>query len=102
MDDLAVMRRRGLHCGASLLALAWAGGGLAPAYAQNTAETAPPEQSGNVGAPGSNPNNPSKVSNEKATIVVVGVRGALATAQSIKKNAPTVVDSVTATDIGAF
>jgi TonB-dependent receptor len=39
---------------------------------------------------------------EKNDIVIVGVRRALDTAQSIKKNARTVVDSVTATDIGAF
>ncbi len=39
---------------------------------------------------------------EKADVVIVGVRRALATAQSLKKNAPTIVDSVTATDIGAF
>ncbi len=35
-------------------------------------------------------------------IVVVGVRGALNTALGIKKNADTFVDSITATDIGAF
>ncbi|HKC02179.1 MAG TPA: TonB-dependent receptor [Sphingomicrobium sp.] len=35
-------------------------------------------------------------------IVIVGVRRALESAQTIKKNARTVVDSVTATDIGAF
>ncbi|QIK78167.1 TonB-dependent receptor [Sphingomonas piscis] len=35
-------------------------------------------------------------------IVVVGVRRALATSQDIKRNANTVVDSITATDIGAF
>jgi TonB-dependent receptor len=39
---------------------------------------------------------------KKDDIVIVGVRRALETAQSIKKNAPTIVDSVTATDIGAF
>lgn len=38
----------------------------------------------------------------KNDIVIVGVRRALETAQTLKKNAPTVVDSVTATDIGAF
>jgi TonB-dependent receptor len=42
---------------------------------------------------------PSSAAND---IVVVGVRRALETAQTLKKNAPTVVDSVTATDIGAF
>ncbi|HEY1604878.1 MAG TPA: TonB-dependent receptor [Allosphingosinicella sp.] len=35
-------------------------------------------------------------------IVVVGVRNALATSQNIKKNSDTFVDSITATDIGAF
>jgi TonB-dependent receptor len=35
-------------------------------------------------------------------VVVIGVRQSLATSQQIKKNADTVVDSITATDIGAF
>jgi TonB-dependent receptor len=35
-------------------------------------------------------------------IVVVGVRAALESAQEVKKDAPTFVDSITATDIGAF
>ena len=35
-------------------------------------------------------------------VVVVGVRRSLKTAQQIKKDADTVVDSITATDIGAF
>src|SRR3984893_8484022 len=35
-------------------------------------------------------------------IVVVGGRAALATAQEIQKDSPTFVDSITATDIGAF
>lgn len=35
-------------------------------------------------------------------IVIVGVKAALATSQNIKKNADTFVDSITATDIGAF
>ena len=37
-----------------------------------------------------------------AEIVVVGVRAALESAQEVKKDAPTFVDSITATDIGAF
>ena len=36
------------------------------------------------------------------TIVVVGVRKALESAQTIKRDSDTVVDSITATDIGAF
>lgn len=39
---------------------------------------------------------------EKSTIIVTGTRRALRTSQQIKKNADTVVDSITATDIGAF
>ena len=39
---------------------------------------------------------------KKDEIVIVGVRRALETAQTIKKNAPTFVNSITATDIGAF
>jgi TonB-dependent receptor len=39
---------------------------------------------------------------KKDDIVIVGVRRAIETSQAIKKNARTVVDSITATDIGAF
>ncbi|HWU92209.1 MAG TPA: TonB-dependent receptor [Sphingomicrobium sp.] len=39
---------------------------------------------------------------DKSTIIVTGTRRALRTSQQIKKNADTVVDSITATDIGAF
>jgi TonB-dependent receptor len=48
---------------------------------------------------------PANDASEPATaqeIVVVGVRQALATSQEIKKDAMTFVDSITATDIGAF
>ncbi len=37
-----------------------------------------------------------------ADVIVTGVRRALATSQEIKRNADTFVDSITATDIGAF
>jgi TonB-dependent receptor len=39
---------------------------------------------------------------EKNAIIVTGTRRALRTSQQIKRNADTVVDSITATDIGAF
>jgi iron complex outermembrane receptor protein len=39
---------------------------------------------------------------EKNAIIITGQRKALRTSQQIKKNADTVVDSITATDIGAF
>ena len=35
-------------------------------------------------------------------VIVVGVKQAIATSQNIKMEAPTFVDSITATDIGAF
>lgn len=41
-------------------------------------------------------------SDQETTVVVVGSRKALKSAQQIKKSADTVVDSITATDIGAF
>ena len=39
---------------------------------------------------------------EDDAIIVTGTRRALKTSQNIKRNADTVVDSITATDIGAF
>ncbi|HEX3423982.1 MAG TPA: TonB-dependent receptor [Sphingomicrobium sp.] len=100
MNDLALVRRHALRSGASLLVLAWLGTSV-PAYSQaNNANVQ--AQSTDAGAPGSNANGVPKTKDENNTIIVTGVRRALATAQTLKKNAPTVVDSVTATDIGAF
>jgi TonB-dependent receptor len=49
------------------------------------------------------PGAPAAASDDTSTqVVVVGVRKALKTAQQIKKDAATEVDSITATDIGAF
>lgn len=73
-----------LKGGVSVLALtAMAATLAAPAYAQD---------------------NTTKASNSDKTtqVVVVGVRRSLQTAQQIKKNADTIVDSITATDIGSF
>ena len=44
----------------------------------------------------------SDAADEKADIIVTGTRRALRTSQQIKRNADTVVDSITASDIGAF
>ena len=52
-------------------------------------------------APASAPETAREDDNSPA-IVVVGVRKALETAQTIKRDSDTVVDSITATDIGAF
>ncbi|WP_202192014.1 TonB-dependent receptor plug domain-containing protein [Sphingomonas sp. MM-1] len=90
-----------LRGGASLTVLALVGFGTATqAFAEdqitaaNVAITAA-EAANAAPAEAADRENPSD-------IVVVGVRGALASAQNIKKNADTVVDSITATDIGAF
>ncbi len=79
-----------LRCGASLLAL---GGAIAtlPAWAQD----APATQSGTdtdqaAAASGGN------------EIVVTGIRESLANAQAIKRNSDTIVDAITASDIGAL
>jgi TonB-dependent receptor len=74
----------------------------APAYAQSAADNGQQQPGSQASAPGSNTTAPTVSSTETKSIVVVGVRRALETAQAIKKNAPTVVDSITATDIGAF
>jgi len=99
MVDFKMSRTRsnGLRGGVSLMALALVGV-TAPAMAQEAAAPSQTQQS----------SSPSIASGAAATddtsqeVVVVGVRAALATAQNIKKNADTFVDSITATDIGAF
>lgn len=83
LKGFAYSRGRRLMGGASVVALV----GLlmsAPARAQDTA----PVDETSAG--------------DGSEIVVVGVRAALQDAQDRKKNADTVVDSITATDIGAF
>jgi len=73
-----------LKGGVSLVALTALGATLAaPVYAQDTGSTA-------------------AKSDDSTQVVVVGVRRSLKTAQQIKRDADTVVDSITATDIGAF
>jgi TonB-dependent receptor len=76
-------RKALLRGGVSLVALVGVGavmGAAAPAFAQSKAAAA----------------------DTVDEVVVVGVRKSLETSQQIKKNADTVVDSITATDIGAF
>jgi TonB-dependent receptor len=74
--------------GASMIALSAMAAALAsPALAQDAASSsATADKSGDKGT----------------EVVVVGVRRSLKTAQQIKKDADTVVDSITANDIGAF
>jgi len=87
MRSFGVKARTGqtlLKGGVSMVALtALAATLVAPAYAQDTTE-------------------PAASDDTAQEVVVVGVRKALKSAQDIKKNADTVVDSITANDIGSF
>ncbi|HET6941756.1 MAG TPA: TonB-dependent receptor [Sphingomicrobium sp.] len=87
------------HNGVSLLALSVFGlPGVAHAQDSSTSQDPPPQaQQSSTGDTAE-----SSKSEDSQGIVVVGVRRALATSQDIKRNADTVVDSITATDIGAF
>lgn len=72
-----------LKGGVSIVALtAMAATLVTPAYAQDSGDAA--------------------AADDAQQVVVVGVRRSLKTAQQIKRDADTVVDSITATDIGAF
>jgi len=86
----ALARPTRLKAGTSVAALAAVAAALAvPAFAQDA--------QGAAGAPSAG-----KSDDSAQTVVVVGVRRSLKNAQQIKKDADTVVDSITATDIGAF
>lgn len=80
-----------LRSGASVLALCVMAA-AAPAFAQDApAATAQDDGSAGQDAP-----------QDKAAIVVTGIRGSLANSQNIKRNSDTVVDAITAQDIGAL
>ncbi len=70
-----------LKCGASVVALTAMATAAMPAAAQTA---------------------PANGASDGKEVVVVGVRRSLKTAQQIKRDAETVVDSITATDIGSF
>jgi TonB-dependent receptor len=94
MTDYNSTRRfRALQGGVSLCALI--AFGTASAAVAQTADTAAQTQQSSTGAEG-------QAEDTGSDIVVVGVRAALDTSQNIKKNSDTFVDSITATDIGAF
>jgi TonB-dependent receptor len=96
-----------LRCGASLLAVcafaaaepAVAQGGTAPASGTGTAGGAP--QPGQNGAP-ANQVAAAPAPDDQGAIVVTGIRQSLANSQNIKRNSDTVVDAITAQDIGAL
>ncbi|HEX8667449.1 MAG TPA: TonB-dependent receptor [Allosphingosinicella sp.] len=105
-----------LRCGASKMVIGAALLALVPgtAFAQaedqaadqlaQTEDTATPTSAQTDPAAGTNPE--TQVAGEsdadEGAIIVTGQRRALQTSQGIKRNADTVVDSITATDIGAF
>jgi TonB-dependent receptor len=114
MEDLRSGRGRGavLRGSVSLAVLALmsiSGGAQAQQLAANGADATPPSAAiQDAASQTQQSSTSSEVQGDAATqdtsqdIVVVGVRAALATSQEIKKNADTFVDSITATDIGAF
>ncbi|RZJ31437.1 MAG: TonB-dependent receptor [Brevundimonas sp.] len=81
-------RLRALKTGASALVLSALVAAMAPAAA--LAQDAPQPQAQD------------EDSTELGEVIVTGQRRALQTSQQIRRNADTVVDSITATDIGAF
>jgi TonB-dependent receptor len=91
---------RVLRCGASTIVLGAALLQADPALAQTQP---PPDSAGTPISQRTSTTNPTPPSApEKSAIIITGQRRALRTSQQIKKNADTVVDSITATDIGSF
>src|SRR4051812_24970019 len=94
-----------LKSGASLLAVC-AFAVAAPAYAQNT--TPPKSGTGTAGNVQQSDANTAPTDSttpdatDEGTIVVTGLRQSLANSQNIKRNSDTVVDAITAQDIGAL
>jgi len=74
-----------------------------PSVAAGTATTAVDQAGATTGTSGASQAAPvTPPDTEREEIVVTGVRQSLATAQNIKKNSDTVVDAITAQDIGAL
>jgi len=99
----STMRRSiAFKCGASLIAMC--GMAAVPAFAQ-TATTA--QDSTATGTPLSNSTQTNTLPQQtpatgSTDIIVTGIRASLANSQEIKRNADTVVDAITASDIGAL
>jgi outer membrane receptor for ferrienterochelin and colicin len=79
--------------GASLLAIALA----QPAQAQSA--EAPPSPAATAGSTSAQSGSPVDSSND---IIITGTRQSLANAQTIKRNSDTIVDAITADDIGSL
>lgn len=99
MTERSTLMSRALRGGASTLVLSAML--FAPAaYAQSTT-TEQAEETKPVSAT-TDPDTAAAPNDDPGAIIVTGQRRALRNAQQLKKNAETVVDSITATDIGAF
>jgi TonB-dependent receptor len=105
-----------LRCGASVAAIC-AFAAAAPAMAQTAptvaqtgptaAQTGPASGAGTAGGTTTtnsqdNATTPAPAPSDEGAIVVTGIRQSLANAQTIKRNSDTVVDAITAQDIGAL
>jgi TonB-dependent receptor len=100
-----------LKSGASLIAIC-AFGAAVPAYAQDTQTNPPPTTTQPVAGAGQvqgKENGSTSVSNstnpragQGGAIIITGIRQSLRNSQEIKRNSDTVVDAITAQDIGAL
>jgi TonB-dependent receptor len=100
MLGFSVRATRLLRCGASTIVLGAAMLQPSAAFAQDATQSDDSKPISQTTDP--NAETAPATAPEKNAIVVTGQRGALRTSQQIKRNADTVVDSITATDIGAF
>jgi iron complex outermembrane recepter protein len=91
---------RALRCGASTMVLGVALLQPGPAFAQDQSTSDTPATP--ISQSTTTKNQTPPTAPEKNAIIVTGTRAALRTSQQIKRNADTVVDSITSNDIGAF
>jgi TonB-dependent receptor len=97
--------RRNLRGGASVLALAFAAMLAVPAQAQVTANASAPADAADAGKPadGQSTGDESTINTQsKGDIIVTGIRASVQSATQRKKNSEQIIDSITATDIGAL
>ncbi len=93
-----VAGRRGLRAGTSILALAFAAAFALPAQAQSTTADASAPAADDKPA-----SDQSTIDTEtKGDIIVTGIRASVQSSTQRKKNSEQIIDSITATDIGAL
>src|SRR5437879_430212 len=86
--------------GASIFALALSAAD--PALAQQTATASTSTQPASTSPTGPDATTPPEATSSKNAIIVTGIRASLRSARDRKKSAEQIVDSITATDIGAL